>query len=330
MDEEAKAAAKKKAKKEKKEAAKAEAKAKKEAKEKAKKAKGSVLKADLAVAEDLDLLAGDEVGRGVLKVVSPAAVAESKAKLAYLQAKDDERKLKLEAKNGLEAYLYMVKNKVEDELETISQVSTEEQREALLAMTATVLEWLDDDGYDAKTELYHEKKASVQELADPLFFRHTELSARPETVAMARKRVKDIKLLVAKWVDSMPQVTEEEREEVLASCEKVATWLDEKEEAQAKAEPHEAPVFTSTEVNAQLKPTANLVTRLSRKPKPKPPPVVLNTTNSTDDANSTAAGDSNSTVTPESSPDGAEDSKSASEKDSGKESKSTEAGEDEL
>jgi hypothetical protein len=45
--------------------------------------------------------------------------------------------------------------------------------------------------------------------------------------------------------------------------------------------PHEKPAFTSNEVTQSLKATANLVTKLSRKPKPKPKAVV-NITNATD------------------------------------------------
>jgi hypothetical protein len=45
--------------------------------------------------------------------------------------------------------------------------------------------------------------------------------------------------------------------------------------------PHEKPAFTSNEVTQSLKATANLVTKLSRKPKPKPKAIV-NITNATD------------------------------------------------
>ena len=60
--------------------------------------------------------------------------------------------------------------------------------------------------FDPLFQVYQTKKADVEDLAEPLFFRHDELTARPAAVAMARNRVRDIKLLVAKWVDSMPQV----------------------------------------------------------------------------------------------------------------------------
>jgi len=41
---------------------------------------------------------------------------------------------------------------------------------------------------------------------EPLYFRLDESTKRPEAVAMAEKRLKDIKLLVAKWETTLPQV----------------------------------------------------------------------------------------------------------------------------
>mmetsp|Transcript_41657 Transcript_41657/g.53737 ORF Transcript_41657/g.53737 Transcript_41657/m.53737 type:complete len:149 (+) Transcript_41657:1576-2022(+) len=101
-----------------------------------------------------------------------------------------------------------------------------------------------------------------------------------QKVEMAQKRLKDIRLLVEKWVESMPQVTESERADVIALVEKAETWLEEKVALQEDAPLHEPPFFTSTEVAQSLKATANLVTRLSRKPKPKPK-AIINATNST-------------------------------------------------
>lgn len=149
--------------------------------------------------------------------------------------------------------------------------------------------WLDEDGFDAATKVYKEKKADVAKLYDPLAFRLEEAEARPAAVAAAKKRVKDIRLLVAKWEKTLPQVTEEERGEVLALCDKAEAWVEEKEAAQAAHASSEAPLFTSAEVGAILKPTAALVTKLSRKPAPKPVANATNTTNATASGNSTAA-----------------------------------------
>jgi hypoxia up-regulated 1 len=117
-----------------------------------------------------------------LKSLHPDAVQASKDKLAYLQLLDDERKYKLETKNALESYLYAVKNRMEDEAEVMDAISTEEQREALNENVRSNIDWLDDDGFDAKSEEYISRKVDVSELAEPIFFRAEESTARPEAV----------------------------------------------------------------------------------------------------------------------------------------------------
>lgn len=272
-------------------------KARKQAKKEAKKKEAEKAKKDKKKKEKkdqpykLELGVVEQFTAPELKCLHPDLVQESKDKLAYLQELDNERRYKLEAKNSLESYLYEVKNRVEDEAQVIDQISTEEQQEVLFEKVRYYIDWIDEDGYDEKGDVYKAKQLEVSELAEPLFFRAKELTARPEAIEMAQKRLRDIRLLVDKWVDTMPQVTESERADVIALVEKAETWLEDKMALQAATESHETPAFTSTEVSQSLKATANLVTRLSRKPKPKPKPVV-NITNAT---NSTSSNRSNTT-----------------------------------
>ena len=71
----------------------------------------------------------------------------------------------------------------------------------------------------------------------------------------------------------------------------ILTQLSQRINEQAAVEPHEAPAFLAKSVDVQLKSVANLVTKLSRKPKPAPPKKVLNATNTTNatDTNATEA-----------------------------------------
>lgn len=124
---------------------------------------------------------------------------------------------KLSAKNGLEAFLYAVKNKLDDEAEEVAKIATEEQREALSTLVAASVEWLDDEGYDVETPEYKGKLAEVEGLVEPLYFRLEEAAKRPEAVAMAEKRLKDIRLLVAKWETSLPQVKRRSRTKMRAA-----------------------------------------------------------------------------------------------------------------
>lgn len=118
-----------------------------------------------------------------MKSLHPDAQQASKDKLAYLQELDDERKFKLESKNALESYLYAVKNRMEDDSAVIETVSNEEQRQTLLETVTMTIDWLDDDGFDAKGEVYNTKKLEVSEMAEPIFFRAEESTARPEAVS---------------------------------------------------------------------------------------------------------------------------------------------------
>jgi len=231
----------------------------------------------------------------VAKSHSPAELETSLAKLANLQRLDQLRKEKEEAKNSVESYSYAVKNRIYDEEETVNAVTTEEQREAVLALVSETTEWLDDEGFDTTTEAYVEKKKKVEGLAEPIFERMAEAEARPKAIADAEKRLTDIRALMKKWEKSMPQVTEGERDDVFALCTAAEKWIEEKKESQAKVEPHEAPAFLAKSVDVQLKSVANLVTKLSRKPKPPPPKKVLNATNSTNTTDTNATDAANAT-----------------------------------
>jgi hypoxia up-regulated 1 len=117
---------------------------------------------------------------------------------------------------------------------------------------------------------------------------------------------------------------------VIALVEKAETWLAEKLAAQEKVAGSEPPAFTAAEVSASLKPTANLVTKLSRKPAPKPA-IVLNSTKATDAGNATAApgnatADAGNSTTTTAAP-ASKDAKSA---EGDAEKKDTAAGDDEL
>jgi hypothetical protein len=57
--------------------------------------------------------------------------------------------------------------------------------------------WLDEEGFDAKTEQLQKKYAELKEVGDPIFYRSMELHRRPEAVQKALAYVENsLKLLV--------------------------------------------------------------------------------------------------------------------------------------
>ena len=215
---------------------------------------------------------------GPIQPYSAVVKAESAEKMAELDRKDKERVLLEEARNKVESYIYHIKNKLADDEENIGKISTEEQREAIRKAAEDAEEWMYDDGYGADLATMEDKYAELSGPAEKIFNRVSEMTARPAAIKSLEERLAKMVKLMTTWETSKEQVTAEERQEVLDKVEEVKAWIQEKTEAQAKADPTEDPVFSSEEVPKQTKPLEKLINKLSRKPKPKPEPKKTNET----------------------------------------------------
>ena len=121
-----------------------------------------------------------------------------------------------------------------------------------------------EDGATADLATTEDKYAEISAPAEKIFYRVSELTERPEAVTALKGRLSKVEELMKKWETTMPQVTEEERAEVLSKVEEVKKWIDENEVEQSKKELHEEPVFVSAEVPGQMKPIEVLVTKLKK------------------------------------------------------------------
>ena len=102
---------------------------------------------------------------------------ESKAKLDQLAQADKERMMLEESKNKYESYIYYIRNKLIDDEDEISKVTSEEQREALKKSAEDAEEWMFDEGFSADLKTYDEKYVELSTPAVKAFFRrhHVEV-----------------------------------------------------------------------------------------------------------------------------------------------------------
>ena len=113
-----------------------------------------------------------------------------------------------------------------------------------------------------------------EELSAPfekIMLRVKESTARPEAIKALEKKLGEIEALMKKWETSMPQITEEERKEVLEGVETARKWIKDNEASQKKKKDHDEPAFLSTDVPKQTLDLEIKIVRLSKRPKPKPP-----------------------------------------------------------
>ncbi|ERN07661.1 heat shock 70 kDa protein 17 [Amborella trichopoda] len=196
-------------------------------------------------------------------------LSEATGGLAALDKKDADRKRTAELKNNLEGYIYATKEKL-DATADIEKISTEQERLSFKEKLDEVQEWLYTDGEDAPANEFQERLDSLKSIGGPIFFRLTELSARPAATELARVYMGELPKIISEWEKNKSWIPKERIDEVLGEADKIKKWLEEKE-AQQKATPAiNAPAFNSEEVYEKVSKLQDKVAAVNRIPKPKP------------------------------------------------------------
>lgn len=82
---------------------------------------------------------------------------------------DEDKKVKerIDARNGLESYLYNLKNTLEDEEKGVSDSISPQDKKEMQDMIDEALDWMDENP-EADTEEYDEKRKEVEQVANPI------------------------------------------------------------------------------------------------------------------------------------------------------------------
>ena len=270
----------------KKESAKAKAKKAKARKDKAKADNDRILRVSLQINENFHVLSPPGM--------TPEHIAESKLKLAELDEADNARRLREAAINELEQYILSVANRLREDEDILSTVSTVEQREDTISICRDIEDWLyDSEAKDAGVTEFNAKLKIVQKMARPIFDRYQESLNRPIALAKANKKLQDIHNKMENWTDTRPWISLEEKDHVEELITIAKEWLLEKTTEQNALEAHVSPLaFLSNEVPSHTRPVEAAFEKLRARKKPEPPKVQNNQTipsdsNSTDADSST-------------------------------------------
>merc|ERR1712224_1057265 len=82
---------------------------------------------------------------------------------------DEDKKVKerIDARNGLESYLYNLKNTLDDDEKGLADKLSDEDKEELESTINEALDWLDENPEADKDE-YDEKQKEVEQIANPI------------------------------------------------------------------------------------------------------------------------------------------------------------------
>jgi hypothetical protein len=207
--------------------------------------------------------------------VLPLSVALKTSALATLKRLtrlDEERHAREGAKNALEAYVYATRERLSNEEEALTQVATNDQLDAIRESIASAEEWLYDEGAATDMETYKARLREVKEVVEPVFFRLVELEERPKLLNDTQAFITASYKLMGAWKTSHPQINVNETADAVAAVEKFDKWFAAQLTAQETLSNLETPTLTRDMVTTRVKPITDLLTRLSRKPKPTPKP----------------------------------------------------------
>eukprot|EP00440_Ansanella_granifera_P051204 gb/GFBE01055504.1/.p1 GENE.gb/GFBE01055504.1/~~gb/GFBE01055504.1/.p1 ORF type:complete len:942 (+),score=292.45 gb/GFBE01055504.1/:1-2826(+) len=198
--------------------------------------------------------------------------AEAVARLAAMNAADAEVRQTDAAKNQLESYIYESRDKM-NENEHVQQVSTEDERSAVLEKLTAMEDWLyEDEAREANATVLVGKIQSLEEHVRPILKRAWELEQRALLPELVDKIQEGANLTLEYVLKNMTWVAEKETQGVQEIIENFTVWWANVTEAQSKLAPTEEPAYEVIDVKRRLEQIRSEATRLTKIKKIDPMP----------------------------------------------------------
>lgn len=182
--------------------------------------------------------------------------------------KDAEIRLRNEAKNDLEGYVYNMRDRVNS---MYKAYIVDEVRESFLTKLETAESWLyDDEGYNASRDTFLARLEELKKIGDPVVNRYTESQNRPEAVTQLSQRLESLTRLLDTPNEKYDHITPEERKPVRDLIAESKAWLEKMLTAQAELAMTVDPVLKCSDCFDRIRNVDNLYNKVMSKPKPKP------------------------------------------------------------
>ena len=249
-----------------------------------------------------------------------------KAVLKKMDAEDHARRLREEARNGLEAYLYSTRELLyESDFES---VSVPEEREKLKALLDETSEWMEDHAETAITSDLESKLGALKKIREPIDIRRREASLRPVAVEALESSLQSSRAFLASALakQSVPKKEEVPVEgkaelgdqdetkkksedkvkeelpvfppEALVAFEKLlnktSEWFLDLKERQEKTQPYQDPILLSSDCQTKRDVLEESMTRVKSMERVLPKPKKSTKSSKT----KKSAGDAKATVVP--------------------------------
>ncbi|XP_013790066.1 heat shock 70 kDa protein 4-like [Limulus polyphemus] len=194
---------------------------------------------------------------------------EAEAKMIQ---QDKMEKEKMDAKNGVEEYVYEIRSQLYEKLE---KFASEQERSLLISMLEDTENWLYDEGENQSKKVYIEKLAELKKHCEPVVVRHREFEERPVLIDQFYRALQLTRKALDQYATNDEQyahIEAQEMEKVKNALEEKQQWLDHQLGVMSRTPQHQNPPVLVSQIYQELKSFENTVTSVLSKPKPKVEP----------------------------------------------------------
>ncbi|TTX06327.1 Heat shock 70 kDa protein 4 [Bagarius yarrelli] len=177
-----------------------------------------------------------------------------------------------DAKNGVEEYVYEMRDKLHGALE---KFVTEEDRDAFGLKLEDTEVWLYEEGEDQQKQVYIDKLEELKKFGQPIQERAIEAEERPKAFEELGKQIqKYMKILEAYKAkdEQYDHLDELEVMKVEKQVKEAMNWMNGKMNEQSRQSLTQTPVIKACEIQAKTKELSSTCNPMVLKPKPKVEP----------------------------------------------------------
>jgi molecular chaperone DnaK (HSP70) len=181
-------------------------------------------------------------------------------------------KERADAKNAVEEYVYLMREKIYDSYE---KYINEDDREKFSALLNSTENWLYEDGEDETKSVYVNKLSELQAIGQPVvdrYYNHSQIPSALEQIGASILHFRKIIDLYSAKDEKYDHIEEAEMKKVEKRIEEKFKWYNDKAQEYAKCPMHVSPAVGPNEILNEKKMIENFCNPIVNKPKPKVEP----------------------------------------------------------
>ncbi|GAB2269422.1 hypothetical protein Dimus_004339 [Dionaea muscipula] len=202
---------------------------------------------------------------GALSSVDLQKAVEKEFEMALQDRIMEETKDK---KNAVEAYVYEMRNKLNDKYH---EFVTPSEKDDFIAKLQEVEDWLYEEGEDETKGVYIAKLEELKKQGDPIEERYKDSMERGTLVDQLAYCINSYREAAMSADPKFDHIDLSEKQKVLNECVEAEAWLREKKQQQDQLPKYATPALLSSDLRKKAEAVDRFCRPIMTKPKPAPP-----------------------------------------------------------